>query len=237
MGCILKELNMKKSKIMRINIKLIKQRNMLKKSVKKDILAMKDKTFIEIFKRGDYTFLESLIQNKNRVHRVVKKINYDICPIPKDLRKLINIDSEILMNKRITNSKPRYFKGNIIITDPCYVLKDIDVNKVNYIERDTIYGDWSCNTINTETNEIIGHFCADSGMVAVINLDDVLKLKPDFDDYKKEYAYTVIENFDGYVKFNVTKNYFECDGKKCVDYSVSVVGKGNVNFKTIQSDF
>lgn len=34
-----------------------------------------------------------------------------------------------------------YFKGNIVITDPCYL---DGINKHHSIERNTIYGDWSC---------------------------------------------------------------------------------------------
>lgn len=208
---------------------------MLAKSVKKDIWAMKDKIYCDVFKRKDYSFLESLINNKNRINRTIKKIDYDVCPIPKDLEKLMKVNSEIWMNKRIMDSKPKYFKGDIIITDPCYVLKHIDREKVEYIARDTIYGDWSCTTFNTDTKEAIGKFCADSGMVAVISLDDVLAQDPTFDDYKTEYAYTVIRDFEGYVHFKVDKTYFEYEGKRCADYNVHVVGKGNINFITSQT--
>ena len=159
---------MKKSKIKKINRRLKKKEKMLAKSVKKDIWAMKDKIYCDVFKRKDYSFLENLINNKNRINRTIKKIDYDVCPIPKDLEKLMKVNSEIWMNKRIMDSKPKYFKGDIIITDPCYVLKHIDREKVEYIARDTIYGDWSCTTFNTDTKEAIGKFCADSGMVAVI---------------------------------------------------------------------
>lgn len=46
------------------------------------------------------------------------------------------------------------FKGSIVITDPCYIVKkeDWDGNYclpesfTDYICRDTIYGDWSCMT-------------------------------------------------------------------------------------------
>ena len=50
------------------------------------------------------------------------------------------------------------FKGNIIITDPCYIVKDSDWEKCDcgnnmevlgfrtFISESTIYGDWSCTT-------------------------------------------------------------------------------------------
>lgn len=54
------------------------------------------------------------------------------------------------------------FKGSIIITDPCYVAKDDDWEKSDYgenmqilgftniISEQTIYGDWSCTTYETD---------------------------------------------------------------------------------------
>ena len=45
------------------------------------------------------------------------------------------------------------FKGSIVITDPCYLIKDKDKDCydlpegfTDYICRSTIYGDWSCMT-------------------------------------------------------------------------------------------
>lgn len=46
------------------------------------------------------------------------------------------------------------FKGSIVITDPCYIMKDEDWTDgyrmpegfTDYICRDTLYGDWSCMT-------------------------------------------------------------------------------------------
>ena len=58
------------------------------------------------------------------------------------------------------------FKGTIIITDPCYIIKDEDKGHIDfscdgsmktlgvshYISGSTIYGDWSCTTFQT-TND------------------------------------------------------------------------------------
>lgn len=120
------------------------------------------------------------------------------------------------------------FKGDIIITDPCYILKrDCDDRKKcdyynnmgnlgirNYICRDTIYGDWSCTTFNSDTKETIGKFCADSGMVAVFLLDEILKYNPDYDDHiTKPWAATWIKDFDGEVNFKIvhTEGVYEDD--------------------------
>lgn len=136
------------------------------------------------------------------------------------------------------------FKGDIIITDPCYVIKDnpngntsrddwdecsygenmgvLGLN--NYLVRDTIYGDWSCTTYEKGTKKVLGKFCADAGLVGVFLLDEVLKYNPAYDDHlKKDWTTTLIKDFDGEVEF-VVKND-----------EVSVVGKGNINFFTKQT--
>lgn len=143
------------------------------------------------------------------------------------------------------------FKGDIIITDPCYICKDDDWYKCNYgdnmeilgintyICRDTIYGDWSCTTFDSDTKECIGEFCADAGMVAVFLLDEVLKYNPDFDYHiKRPWTTTFIKDFDGEVNFKVihTEGKYEEDteywnkGDKWENDEVHVIGKGNINF-------
>jgi hypothetical protein len=130
------------------------------------------------------------------------------------------------------------FKGDIIITDPCYIIPDNESNDwercdfgenmevlgiKNYICRDTIYGDWSCTTFNKRDEEI-GQFCADAGMVGVFLLKEVLKYNPKFDYHiKRKWTTTWIKKFDGEINFEI------------VDDEVSVVGSGNINFYTRQT--
>lgn len=138
-------------------------------------------------------------------------------------------------------NESKYFKGDIIITDPCYIIKDNTNDWVkcncgeameklgitNYLCNSTIYGDWSCVTYNKTTNEKLGRFCADAGLVAVFLLDEVLKYNPSFNYHKeKPWTTTLIEDFDGYISINV-KNINSED-------EVFVVGKGNTDFCTKQ---
>ena len=192
------------------------------------------------------------------------------------------------------------FDGDIIITDPCYIIKEhdesdkpqlsdyqiftnhgddgIDANNVrlsktfeerikdfqrdltewrkshpydwdicdygenmealgihNYMTRDTLYGDWSCTTFNSDTGEAIGEFCADAGLVSVFLLDEVLKYNPEFDYHiNRPWTTTWIKDFKGTVQFVVvyTDGYYEDDttyhkkGEHWEDYSVQVVGHG-----------
>lgn len=138
------------------------------------------------------------------------------------------------------------FKGDIIITDPCYIMRaehhgtkpitdddwksceygeNMEVLGIkNYICRDTIYGDWSCDVFNTRTNEKIGEFCADAGLVAVFLLEEVLKYNPDYNDHiEKPWTTTLIRGFDGDIDFAV------------VDDEAMVVGRGNIDFVGMQT--
>ncbi len=146
------------------------------------------------------------------------------------------------------------FKGDIIITDPSYIIRteyhgtepitendwetcsygeNMEVLGIkNYICRDTLYGDWSCTTFNSDTKESIGNFCLDAGMVAVFLLDEVLKYNPNFDYHiNKPWTTTLIKNFDGEVNFEVVHT------DRFKDYSVEVIGKGNINFIGKQTGF
>lgn len=121
----------------------------------------------------------------------------------------------------------------------------------NYMTRDTLYGDWSCTTYNSDTKEKIGNFCADAGLVSVFLLDEVLRYNPEFDYHKnREWTTTWIPDFKGTVQFVVEREegVYEDDtdwhksGEKWVDYAVKVVGHGinkltgeAINFITSQT--
>ena len=133
------------------------------------------------------------------------------------------------------------FKGDIIITDPCYIIKEInsedwdkcdfgdnmEVLGINhYISESTIYGDWSCTTFDMDSKKPLGEFCADSGMVGVFSLEEVLKYNPDFDYHiSRPWTTTLIKGFDGTVTIKKEKD------------EVYVKGLGNINFTTKQTGF
>lgn len=71
----------------------------------------------------------------------------------------------------------------------------------------------------------IGSFCADAGMVAVFLLDEVLKYNSDFNYHiSKPWTTTLIKDFDGEVEYHI-------------DDSVHIIGRGNINFFTLQTGF
>lgn len=150
-------------------------------------------------------------------------------------------------NKKYEEALQEYRKNNISDWDLSNYGTSMEALGIkNYIRRDTLYGDWSCTTYNSDTNEKIGNFCADAGMVGVFLLDEVLKYNPDFDYHvERPWTTTLIKNFDGEIDFEIvhTEGVYEDDtefhrkGEKWEDDSVSVVGIGNVNFKTVQTGF
>ncbi len=188
------------------------------------------------------------------------------------------------------------FKGTIIITDPCYIVKKCVeknpnpfpctteyINSPNrnelikqynkweklhndwerceygenmealgishYICRSTICGDWSCTTYKimkdpykvidnfVEASEKgedygvdcskLGNFCADAGLVAVFNLDEVRKYNPSIDEWiaSHDWCVTVIPDFEGEVDYYVDKQD-----------AAHIVGVGNINFFTDQTE-
>lgn len=155
--------------------------------------------------------------------------------------------------KRYLDSDPIKFDGDIIITDPCYVLKEdgrrddwslcecgermdkLGFTPSSYMTRDTLYGDWSCTTYDLNTKEEIGGFCADAGLVSVFLLEDILRYNPEYKDHlEKSWCATHIKNFKGTVQFVVKEvtGEYENDtewwkkGDKWTDYQVKVVGHG-----------
>ena len=161
---------------------------------------------------------------------------------------------ELFYKYRNKNNLRRYldmemeFDGDIIITDPCYIMKEDDdwatcaygedmeaLGITHYMTRDTLYGDWSCTTFDTDTKEAIGEFCADAGLVSVFLLDEVLKYNPYYKDHlKNKWTVTWIKDFKGTVEFVVKhiEGYYEEDtdywkkGDYWEDYVLEVVGHG-----------
>lgn len=134
------------------------------------------------------------------------------------------------------------------------------------ISKDTIYGDWSCTTFqhdfedgkalvenisNIEVNlsncketsqahlelkeeldslskqlKSIGYFCADAGRVAVFLLDEILKYNPNFDYHiERPWTTTLIKDFHGEVEYYIDDNT-----------NAHIIGKGNINFITVETD-
>lgn len=124
-----------------------------------------------------------------------------------------------------------HLEGDILITDPCYWIKNEDWGIMKWdnnfkkygikesICRDTLYGDWNCTVYNIDTKSKIGTFCADAGMVCVCLLDEVKNYSGNkIDKYIENGAATVINDFNGDIHFVIIENELQIEG--C----------GNINF-------
>lgn len=153
------------------------------------------------------------------------------------------------------------FKGTIIITDPCYIIKDKDKKHIDYssdsmknlgishcISGSTIYGDWSCTTFQTiddpyynlkaledayDSNEYVKIDCSKLG------------------EFCSDAGMVAVFDLDEVRKYNQGINEWMASHSWCVtvipnfngkvEYYVNeqgeahIVGIGNINFFTIQT--
>ena len=141
------------------------------------------------------------------------------------------------------------FAGDIIITDPCYLHSGMHFDERDAFCKDhglisrTYYGDWGCAVYKTtgkagtiRDGEEIGEFCADGGMVCVLDIRDALAISPDFMVWSEEHPWCVckVRGFKGTVKLikKDTKQHFTDNEGRRVDYvdtELRVRGEGTVN--------
>ena len=79
----------------------------------------------------------------------------------------------------------------------------------------------------------MGELFADTGMVGVFLLDEVLAYNPDFDYHiNRPWTTTLIKDFEGTVELKLKrkKRNRKYEGLNDIDDSVQVIGKGNINF-------
>ena len=148
------------------------------------------------------------------------------------------------------------FDGDILITDPCYIENKItDQDRrfphVRFIANSTVYGDWSCHVWKANdyteciTDNVIGRFCADDGMVIVADYNQIKEYNPEVEQWVKEHRWcaTVIKGFKGTVQmifyereyvhaydWEADKTWGHKKGDTYVDRSLELHGKGNINW-------
>ena len=131
-----------------------------------------------------------------------------------------------------------FFKGDLIITDPMYIIKcEEDWHRCEYGEKLEVLnigtyltsGHGDCmppHVISSDTCAQFGEFCSDSCMVSVMLLSEVRAYTPDFDRELEPHCYSIIEDFEG----EVTLFEAEIDGG--ADFDTYFEGMGNHHFKT-----
>ena len=131
-----------------------------------------------------------------------------------------------------------YFKGDIIITDPMYIVKsEEDWHRCEYGEnlealKISTYitsgnGDeFASDVISLDTPERLGEFGSDSCMVSVMLLSEVRGYNFDFDKDLGKHCYTIVKDFEGEVKL------FELEEDDGTGQRLYFMGRGNINFRT-----
>ncbi|MCK9576576.1 MAG: hypothetical protein M0R51_11690 [Clostridia bacterium] len=130
------------------------------------------------------------------------------------------------------------FDGDIVITDPLYVVNIEDWDKCkdgkdlsyigleNFMVTNTLCGDWECIIIN-DSNKQIGHILADTGLVGVFSLSEIRKYSKTREASIKiaKPIVTIIYDFHGDVQFYKS---IQDD----IEYT-KIKGVGNINFQNI----
>ncbi len=152
------------------------------------------------------------------------------------------------------------FDGDIVITDPTYYLK-IGARKeiVDYLDdtfpvtifncynfknsvfstslvNQTYCGDWERDIKLKESDENIGHFCADGGHVSVTYVSETEKYNSEWNQMNSN-AYAVIKDFKGRIKFEITGDKWLWEDKDTgineerLCSKLTIIGEG-INSKT-----
>ena len=144
-----------------------------------------------------------------------------------------------------------YFNGDIIITDPGYLVNDMDewtkcerghamenLGFRNFLSRNTLIGDWYCEVFKSSGSRLwypqapekkFGEFSADSAQVGVFLLREILQYDPQWNFYiENPQCACLIKNFTGTVKIVVK---LDPDG----DESMHLIGVGTQSFFTRES--
>lgn len=141
---------------------------------------------------------------------------------------------KVLENNGGFMKRKQRFNGTIIIGDPCEMVKSEEdwqlslygekMEKIGIKEYITIEFDEDINVVDDSGN-ILGSFCTDSSLITVMYLDDLLRYNLDFDQHiKYPENWAIIKDFNGEISY------------KSKNYTVTIYGNGNINFKTIEEE-
>ena len=131
-----------------------------------------------------------------------------------------------------------FFKGDIIITDPMYIVKsEEDWHRCEYGEKLDELGiftyitagngdEFASDIVSLDTHESLGELGSDSCMISVMLLREVRQYNIDFDKDLEKHCYTIIEDFEGEVQL------VEMEGPDDDCQRFYFLGKGNKNFRT-----
>lgn len=171
----------------------------------------------------------------NQVHDKDFKVDLEI-DIP--CLRVYCSTSKYMNAKVIRDDYVLFEHEDVLITDPCYIMREDSDNDWDlcrygdnldalgiskFVTKSTYYGDWSCSVKNNSDN-IIGTFCADAGLVSVMPYQEALKYNPEIEErFRDSGEATIIRNFTGKVYI---KSKFDIENKEWIRY---VEGNGIIN--------
>lgn len=128
------------------------------------------------------------------------------------------------------------FSGDIVIIDPAEIVSDpadwqmcrfgaelSALGFTDYLFIDACDG-WGSKVCDTNSGMEIGSFTADSGMLCVVLLEELLDYRPDLDKKTLRHAdyCTVIRDFSGEVRADAEQG--------------AIIGSGSVDFSTMPDE-
>lgn len=148
----------------------------------------------------------------------------------------------------------KLFNGDIVITDPCYIGytdETCDSYERCGLVSPTYYGDWGCTVYETDGRlghvtygtKKLGKFCADTGMVCVMHLEDAEAFRPGFTEWLEErpWCATIIPKFSGEVALITMRDEEKSDDGHVYEFTeLRVHGDGTIDgeessFESIQT--
>lgn len=149
----------------------------------------------------------------------------------------------------------------LVVTDPCYILSEeawnrftdvyIDLPRAESDQLEAVFqdqgyqrpvlamqtgiGDWGNEVINTDTQESLGAFAADAGMVCVVALEDLRETGFDMEEYNRLKAIGCLAElppFTGTVTWQWSTS--QLDGTNIKLNTTVIIGEGNYNFSTYE---
>lgn len=139
--------------------------------------------------------------------------------------------AEGMLPTRNTEGTP--FLEDLKGSKPCvsydfsYFLTEGDLKPLGFskwINRYNLYGDWRCVVYNPDSNEKIGRFTSDSGLVGVFLLNEVLRYNPDFSYITEDtHTTTIVRDFKGTVQCVVEGHE---EDKSHISYNMRIIGNG-----------
>ena len=172
----------------------------------------------------------------------IDKTFYDLVIKVSDLSSSINKNGECYAFDYLLDTEIVEFDGNVLVTDPCYILKeDADADRdeweycnygdsleklgiTKFVTNRTLYGDWSCTMYNFDTKKAVGEFCVDAGLVSIMDFDQALAYNNEGvkELIEKSWCATVIRNFKGTGQVKVKEIKYMHEGKEHTDYEAYV---------------